>query len=102
MPSRLPPGAPGCIPGITGKPKAAAPAPTFKAGDRVSWTERGKELTGTLESAPDKDGLVDINVDQVATIKGRVPIGRVLMGVKVENLTKLEAAAGSPRTQRNR
>ena len=85
------PRAAGLHPGITGKPKAPAPeAPTFKVDDRVSWTERGKELTGTIESGP-RNGEVDIKVDQVATIGGRIPIGRVSLGVKVGNLTKLEA-----------
>ena len=76
------------------KPKVPA-APTFKAGDRVSWTERGKTLTGTLKGAPDRFGNVDINVDQVVKAGG-VPVGRVFMDVKVESLTKLETESTAP------
>lgn len=76
-----------------GLPPGIAPTPIFKEGDRVSFTGvKGEKLTGTIEGGV-REGKADINVDQVATIKGRVPIGRVEVGVSTNKLTKIAEAA---------
>lgn len=50
--------------------------PTFKEGDRVTYTSNGKTVTGTVRGTPDDAGLVQVNVDQIAR-PGGVPIGRI-------------------------
>ncbi|MCL5676643.1 MAG: DEAD/DEAH box helicase family protein, partial [Firmicutes bacterium] len=55
---------------------SAAEKPSFKEGDRVTYTGRkGEKLTGTVRSV-DSDGEASVDVDQVRTAGG-VPIGRV-------------------------
>lgn len=80
---------PGLPAGIVPKKTEAKTTPELKEGDRVAWTNaKGEELTGTIDGHP-RNGKADIMVDQVATIQGRVPIGRLEMGVKVENLRRI-------------
>lgn len=50
-------------------------APTFKRGDRVTWTSGTKELSGIIRSVS-SDGTASITTDQIA-FAGGVPIGRI-------------------------
>lgn len=73
-------------------PGEEKPAPTFKAGDKVSWTgPDGKKLTGTIDDDWG-DGTFQVKRDQIAMIGGRIPIGGSSR-VRAESLTKVEEAA---------
>ena len=53
------------------------PKPPFKEKDQVRFTKNGKELTGSIRSIDAEEGIATIDVDQVAMISGRIPIGRL-------------------------
>ena len=71
---------------------AQAPAgQQFNEGDKVTWTQGGKVLTGTIRNIDSGDGTASIDTDQIATIGGRIPIGRI----DTVKLDKLSAIAGT-------
>ncbi len=75
-------------------PEEPVEAPTFKREDRVSWTTpEGEELTGTVRSVIDYEGLgtmVSVHVDQISMVAGR-PVERV-ESVSPGRLTMVEEA----------
>jgi hypothetical protein len=84
-------------PGATpegGFKKEPEPKPAFKEKDQVKFTKGGKELTGHIRRIDVEEGTALVDVDQVALIGGRIPIGR-LETVKLANL-QLEGKAPIP------
>jgi broad specificity phosphatase PhoE/2'-5' RNA ligase len=97
-------------PAIPSAPETAPNGlPTFAEGDRVSFTRKGKQLTGTVRSVdpnrydeatkkwvPDETGgTVDIDTDQIAHAGG-VPIKRLEAGVPVSRVQRLPENGNKP------
>lgn len=55
------------------------PSVPYKEGDRVTFERNGKTLTGTVKPVYGSDGYISVDVDQIATYGGGVPIGRIEM-----------------------
>jgi N12 class adenine-specific DNA methylase/2'-5' RNA ligase len=66
--------------------KKPAPGPKLQEGDRVSWEgQRGSRLTGTIRSIDAARGTAEIDTDQIVSLGGRIPIGRIET-VKLDHL----------------
>lgn len=60
---------------ISKKPKPTKLKPNIY--DQVSFTKNGKALTGTVESVDYGENTVRVDVNQISTYAGGVPIGRI-------------------------
>lgn len=67
---------------------------TFNEGDKVTFELNDENLTGTIESVSDygeKFGtMASVRVDQISTIGGRIPIGRIEL-INIDRLEKLDS-----------
>ncbi|HKM28498.1 MAG TPA: hypothetical protein VJY37_02335, partial [Anaerovoracaceae bacterium] len=100
--------APETKPAQEAKPEIKTPTPDttdkymgFKENDRVKFTLKGKEFTGTIKRLDDYSNIssnlgmvADVDVDQIEHAGG-VPIGRREI-VRLDTLSKLKEAANAP------